>query len=215
IFRAHQALLADPDLLDDVHARVEGGHSAAWAWQRAVETRVADVQQLGNARLAGRAADLHDVGQRVLRLLAGTEDSEPVLPDEPVILVAEDLTPSDTAKLDPRRTLGLCTVRGGPTSHTVISARSLGIPAIVGPGSHRSADRRGAVRRLRRNGRSAEWPAACDPHAGHRRRQSRAVHRHARRDQPVSGRAGYPPVPAPAGALPDPATRDLSRVATR
>jgi phosphocarrier protein FPr len=135
IFRAHQALLADPDLLDDVHARVEGGHSAAWAWQRAVETRVADVQQLGNARLAGRAADLHDVGQRVLRLLAGTEDSEPVLPDEPVILVAEDLTPSDTAKLDPRRTLGLCTVGGGPTSHTAIIARSLGIPAIVGGGA--------------------------------------------------------------------------------
>ena len=57
-------------------------------------------------RVAARAADLHDVGQRVLRLLAGTEHGAPALPDAPVILVAEDLAPSDTARLDPRRILG-------------------------------------------------------------------------------------------------------------
>ncbi|MCC7371511.1 MAG: phosphoenolpyruvate--protein phosphotransferase [Chloroflexi bacterium] len=135
IFRAHQAMLADPDLLDDVYARIEDGHSAAWSWQRTVETRVSDVQQIGNATLAGRAADLHDVGQRVLRVLAGTEEGEPSLPSSPAILVAENLSPSDTAKLDPNLILGLCTVLGGPTAHTAIIARSLGIPAIVGAGA--------------------------------------------------------------------------------
>ena len=84
--------------------------------------------------MAARAADLHDVGQRVLRLLAGTERSVSALPDTPVILIAEDLAPTDTARLDPRRILGFCTVMGGPTAHTAIIARSLGIPAVVGAG---------------------------------------------------------------------------------
>src|SRR6266566_2786251 len=72
IFRAHQALLDDPDLINEVRARIEAGHGAAWAWQQAIDGRVSDLEQLGNARLAARAADLHDVGQRVLRVLAWT-----------------------------------------------------------------------------------------------------------------------------------------------
>jgi len=135
IFRAHQAFLADADLAADATALIEGGHNAAWSWQQAIGKRVAEVQNVSDARLAGRAADLHDVGQRVLRLLAQTEHSEAALPDEPVILVADDLTPSDTAKLDPQRILGIVTVAGGPTSHTAIIARSLDIPAIVGAGA--------------------------------------------------------------------------------
>jgi phosphocarrier protein FPr len=135
IFRAHQAFLADADLAADATALIEGGHSAAWSWQQAIGKRVTEVQNVSDARLAGRAADLHDVGQRVLRLLAETEHSEAALPDEPVILIADDLTPSDTAKLDPQRILGIVTVAGGPTSHTAIIARSLDIPAIVGAGA--------------------------------------------------------------------------------
>jgi phosphoenolpyruvate-protein phosphotransferase len=135
IFRAHQALLGDEDLYGEVRTLIEAGHSAAWSWQRAIEERVVELQQVQNERLAGRAADLRDVGQRVLRLLAGTQHSVAHLPDEPVILIADDLTPSDTAKLDPRRILGLCTASGGPTSHTAIIARSLDIPAVVGAGS--------------------------------------------------------------------------------
>lgn len=134
IFRAHQAFLADEDLLADVTALVDGGNGAAWSWQHAIEKRVADVAGLGDERLRGRAADLHDVGQRVLRILSGIEHGEASLPDEPVILAAEDLTPSDTARLDPQRIIGLVTVAGGPTSHTAIIARSLGIPAVVGAG---------------------------------------------------------------------------------
>jgi phosphocarrier protein FPr len=100
-----------------------------------VAGRVADLRQVADERVAARAADLHDVGQRVLRLLAGIQQGAPELPGEPVILVAEDLAPSDTARLDPRRILGICTVMGGPTAHTAIIARSLGIPAVVGAGA--------------------------------------------------------------------------------
>ena len=135
IFRAHQALLDDPDLVADVSGRIEAGHSAAWSWQQAIDSRVSDLERLGNERLSARAADLHDVGQRVLRVLAWTTEGEVSLPDEPVIVVAEDLAPSDTARLDPRRTLGVCTASGGPTSHTAIIARSLDIPALVGAGA--------------------------------------------------------------------------------
>ncbi len=135
IFRAHQALLADGELRAEVLALLEEGHGAAWAWQEVLAGRVAELARVRNERLAARAVDLRDVGQRVLRLLAGTEHGAPHLPDEPVILVADDLTPSDTARLDPRRILGLCTAGGGPTSHTAIIARSLGIPAVVGAGA--------------------------------------------------------------------------------
>lgn len=135
IFHAHQAFLSDADLQEAALQLIENGHSAAWAWQQAVAAGVADVRQSGNEIMAGRAADLHDVGQRVLRILCSTEHGEILLPDEPVILVADDLSPSDTAKLDPQRILGLVTVAGGPTSHTAIIARSLDIPAIVGAGA--------------------------------------------------------------------------------
>ena len=134
IFNAHRALLRDEDLVADVGALIDQGHGAAWAWDRVVSLRVAGLRQVQDERVAARAADLHDVGQRVLRLLAGTEQGAPRFPDEPVILVAEDLTPSDTARLDPRRILGFCTVSGGPTAHTAIIARSLDIPAVVGAG---------------------------------------------------------------------------------
>lgn len=134
IFKAHQALLDDEDLLHEVQVRIDSGRSAAWSWQHSIENRVAEMRQIPDERIAARSVDLHDVGQRVLRLLAGA-DHETSLPEgEPVILVADDLTPSDTAKLDPSRVLGLCTASGGPTSHTAIIARSLDIPAVVGAG---------------------------------------------------------------------------------
>jgi len=134
IFRAHQALLADPELVAQVEGLIDEGHSAARAWQRAIEERVGALQRIADERLAARAVDLNDVGQRVLRLMVEGEAEALALPSEPVILVAEDLLPSDTARLDPKLILGLGTVSGGPTSHTAIIARSLGIPALVGAG---------------------------------------------------------------------------------
>ncbi len=105
-----------------------------WAWQRSYEARADTLAGQQDPVLAGRALDLRDVGRRVLRMLAERIEDEPQLPDTPVILVADDLSPSDTARLDPAFALGICTSSGGPTSHTAIIARSLDIPAVVGAG---------------------------------------------------------------------------------
>ena len=146
IFMAHQALLDDPDLADAVRAEIQNGHGAAWAWNAVIERQADELRQLSDERLAARAADLHDVGQRVLRLLAPTADhGTPTLPDHPVIVLADDLAPSDTAQLDPKRVLGLCTAGGGPTSHTVIIARSLDLPAVVGAGASVLEQRSGTL----------------------------------------------------------------------
>jgi phosphoenolpyruvate-protein phosphotransferase len=134
IFLAHAEFLDDPDLEQDVVAQIEAGSSAGWAWQHVVEQRVSELQKLDDPLIAGRAVDLGDVGNRVLRFLAHHLAEEPTMPAEPVILVAEDLTPSDTAGLDPAFVLGFCTAGGGPTSHSTIIARALGIPAIVSAG---------------------------------------------------------------------------------
>jgi phosphocarrier protein FPr len=134
IFRAHAEFLKDDELIDETVKVIKVGHSAGWAWQEVIRERVEAMSKVEDEVIAGRAVDLHDVGNRVLKLLAGVVDDEPFIPEEPVILVAEDLTPSDTASLDPAYILGFCTAGGGPTSHTAIIARSLNIPAVVGAG---------------------------------------------------------------------------------
>jgi phosphocarrier protein FPr len=134
IFLAHQEFLDDPELVEEAVAPLKDNRSAAWSWQQAYEQRAHALEQLKDPLLAGRATDLRDVGRRVLRLLADKIEDEPIVPDNPVILIAEDLTPSDTAGLNPELTLGFCTAYGGPTSHSAIIARSLDIPAIVGAG---------------------------------------------------------------------------------
>ena len=134
IFRAHEAFLDDPDLLATTVGGIRDGSSAGWAWRDAMAGRVAELEGVDDPLLAARAVDLGDVGQRVLRFLAEADEDEPQLPDYPVVLVADDLSPSDTAAIDPKRVVGFCTALGGPTSHTAIIARALGIPAIVGTG---------------------------------------------------------------------------------
>jgi phosphocarrier protein FPr len=134
IFRAHAAFLDDPDLTGAAEHTVRNGHSAGWAWREVVEAQAADLRRVDDPVLAGRAADLGDVGERVLRYLAGSDDDAPRLPDHPVVLLADDLTPSDTAGIDPAAVVGFATASGGPTSHTAIIARALGIPALVGAG---------------------------------------------------------------------------------
>jgi len=134
IFRAHQEFLEDPEMIDAAHAAIRKGRSAAFAWEHAYEERATFLAGLKDPLLAGRAMDLRDVGRRVLRLLADTIEDEHALPSKPCILVADDLTPSDTAQLNPALVLGICTAGGGPTSHTSIIARSLDIPAVVGAG---------------------------------------------------------------------------------
>jgi phosphocarrier protein FPr len=132
IFEAHLLFLEDPLLIEPAKARIfETQLNAEAAWQQAVETVAKDYQGLDNEYLASRAADVLDVGQRVLRKMVAGEPPSLDL-EQPSILVATDLTPSDTARLDPAKVLGLCTELGGATSHSAILARALGLPAIVG-----------------------------------------------------------------------------------
>jgi phosphoenolpyruvate-protein phosphotransferase len=134
IFRAHEAFLDDPDLAAESVRIIRTGTSAGWAWRDVIERRANELKQLDDPLLAQRAVDLGDVGDRALRFMAQSDEELPHLPDHPVILLAEDLTPSDTAAIDPARVVGFGTALGGGTSHTAIIARALGIPALVGAG---------------------------------------------------------------------------------
>lgn len=131
IFLAHQELLTDPDLLDLTTSAIDKGKSAAFAWQRAYNTFADQLAGLANEVLAGRANDVRDVGQRVLEELTGQRSEQEEFA-EGTILIAEDLTPSDTATLDKTKVAGFATTGGGATSHVAILARSLDIPAVAG-----------------------------------------------------------------------------------
>lgn len=133
IFGAHKELLADEGTIQDAVAKVLDGHGAAWAYQQATNERIDQLTKLDDPTLAARAIDLSDVQRRVLRHLLGIVE-ESVQTGGPVILLAPDLTPSDTARLGPDTLLGFATAQGGPTSHTAIIARGLGLPAIVATG---------------------------------------------------------------------------------
>ncbi|MBC1219839.1 phosphoenolpyruvate--protein phosphotransferase [Nostoc sp. UCD121] len=132
IFDAQLLFLEDPVLLEAAHQRILDHHiNAEAAWQAVVEEVVTSYRRLEDAYLQERVEDVVDVGQRVLRLLAGNAPANLHL-SEPAILVATDLTPSDTARLDPTMVLGICTTFGSATSHSAIIARTLGIPAVLG-----------------------------------------------------------------------------------
>lgn len=131
IFGAHAELLADPDLLDLAVSAIDKGKSAPYAWRGAFNTYADRLASLKNEVLAGRANDVRDVGQRVLEELTGQRSEKPELA-EGTILIAEDLTPSDTAQLDRTKVVGFATTNGGASSHVAIIARSLDIPAVAG-----------------------------------------------------------------------------------
>lgn len=135
IFEAHALFLQDPALLDAARETIaREALNAEAAWDRAIDGMASTYRALDDAYMQARAADVEDVGRRVLGLLLGLEP--PSLDfAEPSILVAADLTPSDTAQLDPARVLGIATETGGATSHSAILARALGIPAVVGLGA--------------------------------------------------------------------------------
>jgi phosphocarrier protein FPr len=132
IFVTHQEMLADPALADDVEQRLRQGESAAAAWMAVIEAAARQQESLNDALLAERAADLRDIGRRVLAQLCGIEDHP--APDQPYVLVMAEVGPSDVARLDPTRVAGIVTAHGGATAHSAIVARALGIPAVVGVG---------------------------------------------------------------------------------
>jgi phosphocarrier protein FPr len=134
IFEAHGLVLQDPDLLETVQERLRReGENAEWAWQQSIADLADTYREMDDAYMQARAADIEDVGRRVLQQLLGVEPPSLEFA-EPSILIAADLNPSDTARLNPDLVLGICTEFGGATAHSAILARALGIPAVVGLG---------------------------------------------------------------------------------
>lgn len=132
IFDAHLLFLEDPVLIEAAHQHILEHHlNAEAAWQAVVDQVASSYHTLEDSYLQERVDDVMDVGQRVLRLLVGHSPTSLHL-TEPAIVVASDLTPSDTAGLDPTKVLGICTTSGSATSHSAIIARTLGIPAVLG-----------------------------------------------------------------------------------
>ncbi|MBO1520234.1 phosphoenolpyruvate--protein phosphotransferase [Oceanisphaera pacifica] len=130
IIAMHQELLADPALSFGVNCRISQGQSAPAAWWS--EINLAATRQANNkdALLAERAADIRDVGRRVMAILCDSPASIP--PEHPYIWVAQEIGPSQLVNLDPQQVLGIVTVSGGAASHSAILAAALGIPALAG-----------------------------------------------------------------------------------
>lgn len=147
IFKAQAELLNDENLIAAACRHMVQGHGVAWAWRQAVEETADRLAAMNNPVLAGRAADLRDVGRRVLSQIDPEFATGNLtdLPSDQVIIVADDLSPSDTAGLDTSRVCGLATILGGPTSHTAILARTLGLPAIVAGGAALASARNGTT----------------------------------------------------------------------
>ncbi|MBE7433174.1 MAG: phosphoenolpyruvate--protein phosphotransferase [Anaerolineales bacterium] len=135
IFVAHQEMLYDPALEGKIREFVEIGQTAEQALVNATDELADLLASVNDELFAARALDVKDVGRRVLRILLGLPDTALGAVSEPSIILAEDLTPSDTASLNPSLTLGFITAQGGLTSHSAILARTLGLPAIVGMGN--------------------------------------------------------------------------------
>ncbi|MBV0924585.1 phosphoenolpyruvate--protein phosphotransferase [Halomicroarcula limicola] len=133
VFDAHEQFLDDPQLVGQIEDAIDDGTTAEHAVSDAYGDAVSQFEGM-EGRMAERADDLRDVRDRLLRELLGVETADlGSLPDGTVLL-AERLTPSDTAELDPEAVAGIATVTGGRTSHAAIIARSLAIPAVVGVG---------------------------------------------------------------------------------
>ena len=135
IFNAQKLMLDDPELISAVRSAVdEKNVNVESALYETAETFASQLEAIEDEYLSARALDIRDVSSRCLRNLLGLNESPAAGLKNPSIIVAEDLTPSDTVMLDKSLVLGFCTALGGSTSHTAILARGLGIPAVVGAG---------------------------------------------------------------------------------
>ncbi len=136
IFNAQKLMLEDPELINLVKTRVEKDlANIESALYETAESYAQQLEAINDEYISARALDVRDVSSRCLRNLLGTTDSPAAALRTPSIIVAKDLTPSDTVLLNKDFVLGFCTAEGGSTSHTAILARGLGIPAVVGAGT--------------------------------------------------------------------------------
>src|SRR5207244_361536 len=136
ILAAHSRMIADPTLRRDARQLIEREQiPAEHGVLEVLEGYAARLEQLAGSHLAARAADVRDIEGRILGHLIGERPE--MLPENltaPTIVLAHDLTPRETAGLDPRRVLGFATEAGGRASHTAIVAAALEIPAVAGLG---------------------------------------------------------------------------------
>ena len=136
IFQAHRMILDDPELMKEVKRKIEEESLCAeYAMLTTAQSFSDMMAAMQDEYFAARATDIMDVGNRVVRILLGVAESPSENLKKPSIIVADDLTPSDTVLLDKSLVLGFCTARGSATSHTAILARGLGIPAVSGAGA--------------------------------------------------------------------------------
>lgn len=135
IFAAHLAMVRDPRLIEEIeHSIREHCFSPEFASARVLRNKAKVMQNLGAHYLAERAADVFDIEKRLLRHLLGEQREELSQLTAPVLVLAHNLTPSETANMSREFVLGFATEVGGPTSHTAIMAGALEIPAVVGVG---------------------------------------------------------------------------------
>ncbi|MGB6779521.1 MAG: phosphoenolpyruvate--protein phosphotransferase [Planococcus citreus] len=133
IFGAHLLVLSDPELIGPIKERiVTDSVNAEFALQETSDMFITMFEAMDNDYMKERAADIRDVRKRLLSHLLGVKIQDPSMIDEEVIVIAEDLTPSDTVQLNAQFVKGFITDIGGRTSHSAILARTLEIPAVVG-----------------------------------------------------------------------------------
>ena len=133
IFEAHLMVLEDPELLSQIKDKVNNEKiNVEYATKDVIDNFVSLFESMDDEYMRERAADIKDVGIRILKNLLGIEIVNLALLSDEIILVAHDLTPSDTATMNRDKVLGFITDIGGRTSHTAIMARSLEVPAVVG-----------------------------------------------------------------------------------
>lgn len=132
VFEAHKAILLDPELKSQVEAKVETGVDAATAAKEVTDQFITMFESMDNEYFSARAADIKDVRKRLIANILDMKIPSLATINEQVIIIAEDLTPSETSQLNKEYTLGFATNIGGRTSHAAIMARSMEIPAIVG-----------------------------------------------------------------------------------
>jgi phosphotransferase system enzyme I (PtsI) len=132
IFQAHLMFLEDPTIIDRIEKLMEQGFSVEASVKRAFDENANAMEKMKNPYFRARAKDIRDVSERLIKNILHKQKTDLSKLPYPAIVIAKDLTPSDTASLDKEHVLGFATEMGGVTSHTAILAEALGIPAVVG-----------------------------------------------------------------------------------
>ncbi|MEE0184467.1 MAG: phosphoenolpyruvate--protein phosphotransferase [Lachnospira sp.] len=132
IFEMHQIMLMDDDYKESVENIIDSQHvNAEYAVAQTGDNYAAMFAAMEDEYMRGRSADIKDISERLINILSGFNASS-MVSDEPVIIVAEDLAPSETVQLDKDKILSFVSVKGSVNSHTAILARTMGIPALIG-----------------------------------------------------------------------------------